>query len=113
MFCIQTPGRAWEQETEAAVRRKAFADYQINENSWLWPREMSSSCTAFRRITAKKFQLDYWTARKSVVFDQAENRMHAQKAYWPGYSLKNNLFLRFSSQRKSILFSTAYIWSNT
>ena len=40
----------------------------------------SSSCTACRRIAARRSPPTSSTGRTVVVFDQAENRLHAQKA---------------------------------
>ena len=41
---------------------------------------MRCSCIACRRIAEKKSPTRSWTREQSVVFDQAENRLHVQKA---------------------------------
>ena len=38
------------------------------------------SCTACPRTATKKSQTDVFESPASVVFDQAENRLHSQKA---------------------------------
>jgi len=45
------------QEAEAAVRRKAFADYQVNEKLVaLAKRNVNYHALAFQRIMVKKFR---------------------------------------------------------
>jgi ornithine carbamoyltransferase len=68
------------QEGEAAVRRQIFAPYQINEDlmSAAKPGALFMHCLPAHRgeeVTADVFESDI-----SVVFDQAENRLHCQKA---------------------------------
>jgi ornithine carbamoyltransferase len=68
------------QEAEAEVRRSVFAPYQVNEA--LMARAKSTAlfmhCLPAHRgeeVTAGVFE-----SSTSVVFDQAENRLHVQKA---------------------------------
>ncbi len=68
------------QEGEAEIRRKAFAGYQINDNvmSAANPECMVLHCLPAHReeeITNKVFE-----EHASEIFDEAENRLHAQKA---------------------------------
>lgn len=68
------------QEGEAEIRRKAFAGYQINDAvmSAAKPDAMVQHCLPAHReeeITAKVFE-----AHAAEIFDEAENRLHAQKA---------------------------------
>ena len=68
------------QEEEAAVRRKAFQGYQINDRllAAANPGCMVQHCLPAHReeeITAKVFE-----AHAGEIFDEAENRLHAQKA---------------------------------
>ena len=68
------------QEEEAAVRRKAFQGYQVNDQllEAANPGCMVQHCLPAHReeeITAKVFE-----AHAAEIFDEAENRLHAQKA---------------------------------
>ena len=68
------------QEEEKAVREKAFAGYQVNEELMSLTREgcMVQHCLPAHRgeeITAQVFE-----AHADEIFDEAENRLHAQKA---------------------------------
>ena len=68
------------QEEEKAVREKAFAGYQINAELMALtnPGCMVQHCLPAHRgeeITAEVFE-----AHAQEIFDEAENRLHAQKA---------------------------------
>ena len=68
------------QEDEAATRRAAFAGYQINDDvmAVAKPDAMVLHCLPAHReeeITAKVFE-----EHANEIFDEAENRLHAQKA---------------------------------
>lgn len=68
------------QESEAEKRRKAFKGYQINDEimSVAKPDAMVMHCLPAHReeeITAKVFE-----EHSAEIFDEAENRLHAQKA---------------------------------
>ena len=68
------------QEDEAAIRRKAFEGYQINDGvmAAARPDAMVLHCLPAHReeeITDKVFE-----AHAGEIFDEAENRLHAQKA---------------------------------
>ena len=68
------------QEAEAEARRQIFAGYQINDKvmSAARPDAMVLHCLPAHReeeITAAVFE-----AHAEEIFDQAENRLHAQKA---------------------------------
>ena len=68
------------QEDEAAERRRAFAGYQINDTVMAAanPGAMVMHCLPAHRgeeITAEVFE-----AHANEIFDEAENRLHAQKA---------------------------------
>jgi ornithine carbamoyltransferase len=68
------------QEAEAAMRRETFAPYQVNDElmALARPGALFMHCLPAHRgeeVTAEVFESD-----ASVVFDQAENRLHAQKA---------------------------------
>lgn len=68
------------QEEEAAIRRKSFEGYQINDTvmAIAKPDAIVLHCLPAHReeeITSKVFE-----AHAQEIFDQAENRLHAQKA---------------------------------
>jgi ornithine carbamoyltransferase len=68
------------QEKEAAKRRKAFAGYQVNDALFALarPDAVFMHCLPAHRdeeVTASVIEHS-----RSVVFDQAENRLHTQKA---------------------------------
>ena len=68
------------QEEERAVRAKAFTGYQINDELMALTNEgcMVQHCLPAHRgeeITAEVFE-----AHAQEIFDEAENRLHAQKA---------------------------------
>jgi ornithine carbamoyltransferase len=68
------------EEDEAAERRTAFADYQIDDELFglAEPNAVFMHCLPAKRgeeVTGSVIE-----SPRSVVFDQAENRLHAQKA---------------------------------
>jgi ornithine carbamoyltransferase len=68
------------QESESEKRRRAFAGYQINDELLSLAEEdaiLMHPLPAHRGEEVAEGVLD---SPQSVVFDQAENRMHLQKA---------------------------------
>src|SRR5882672_3928814 len=68
------------QETESDVRHRAFAPYQVNDAlmAQARPGALLMHCLPAHRgeeVTAEVFE-----SPAAVVFDQAENRLHCQKA---------------------------------
>ncbi len=68
------------QEAQAEARRRAFAPYQVNEElmARARPGALFMHCLPAHRgeeVTGGVFE-----SKASVVFDQAENRLHGQKA---------------------------------
>jgi ornithine carbamoyltransferase len=68
------------KEAEAEIRRAVFAAYQVNDDlmALAKPGALFMHCLPAHRgeeVTAEVFE-----SPASIVFDQAENRLHAQKA---------------------------------
>ena len=68
------------QEAEAEVRRRVFASYQVNEAlmALAKPGAVFMHCLPAHR--GEEVTADVFESSASVVFDQAENRLHCQKA---------------------------------
>jgi len=68
------------QERESARRKKAFHPFQVNEDlfSRARPDAIFMHCLPARR--GEEVTDGVMEGERSVVFDQAENRLHAQKA---------------------------------
>ena len=68
------------QEREAAKRKKAFRPYQVNEEllAQARPEAIFMHCLPARR--GEEVTDGVMESERSVVFAQAENRLHAQKA---------------------------------
>ena len=68
------------QEGEAAERRKAFEGYQINAElmKLAKPDAMVQHCLPAHR--GEEITADVFEAHADEIFDEAENRLHAQKA---------------------------------
>ncbi|MBM4237887.1 MAG: ornithine carbamoyltransferase [Euryarchaeota archaeon] len=68
------------QESEAEKREKAFAPYQVNS---ALVKKAKRDCIVMHCLPAHRgmeITDEVIDGKKSVVFDQAENRLHAQKA---------------------------------
>ncbi|MCI5892770.1 MAG: ornithine carbamoyltransferase [Clostridiales bacterium] len=68
------------QEAEKAERAKIFKDYQVNKElfSYSKPDSIFMHCLpAYRGYEVTEDVID---SERSVIFDEAENRLHAQKA---------------------------------
>jgi len=67
------------QEAEKAIRLKAFQGYQINEKLLsMAPKAKVMHCLPAHR--GEEITDGAMESAQSIVFDQAENRLHAQKA---------------------------------
>jgi ornithine carbamoyltransferase len=68
------------QEHQAGERRRAFADYQVNRElmAHAAPGALFMHCLPAHR--GEEVTADVLESPASVVFDQAENRLHTQKA---------------------------------
>ncbi len=68
------------QEDESEERKKVFADYQVNEDL-LWHASKDAivlHCLPAHR--GEEITAEVMEGKQSVIFDQAENRLHTQKA---------------------------------
>jgi ornithine carbamoyltransferase len=68
------------QEAQAEVRRAVFAPYQVNHAlmGLAKPGALFMHCLPAHR--GEEVTADVFESRASIVFDQAENRLHGQKA---------------------------------
>jgi ornithine carbamoyltransferase len=68
------------QEVEAAKRRRVFRPYQVNGSlmAMAAPGALFMHCLPAHR--GEEVTEDVLESSASVVFDQAENRLHTQKA---------------------------------
>ena len=68
------------QEAQSAERQRAFAPYQVNENLFALakPEAIFLHCLPAKR--GEEVTDEVMESPRSAVFDQAENRLHAQKA---------------------------------
>ncbi|HXY75111.1 MAG TPA: ornithine carbamoyltransferase [Dehalococcoidales bacterium] len=68
------------QESEAKIRRQAFAAYQINAKLMLKAKKDAIIMHCLPAHHGEEVAKGILDSKQSVVFDQAENRLHAQKA---------------------------------
>jgi ornithine carbamoyltransferase len=68
------------QEQEAILRRKAFAEYQVNEARFAIARPDAIFMHCLPAKRGEETTDGVIEDSRSAVFDQAENRLHAQKA---------------------------------
>ena len=68
------------QETEAEQRRQIFANYQVNSELLSLAREDAIVMHCLPAHHGEEVAEGILDSPRSVVFDQAENRMHVQKA---------------------------------
>jgi ornithine carbamoyltransferase len=94
IFCTEDPRQAvadadivytdvWTsmgQEDEAKQRRKVFADYQVNDGLLSLAKYDALLMHPLPAHHGEEVAENILYSPQSVVFDQAENRMHAQKA---------------------------------
>ncbi|MBA7710098.1 Ornithine carbamoyltransferase, anabolic [subsurface metagenome] len=72
------------QEAEAEHRRQIFASYQVNRELLSRAKEDAIVMHPLPAHHGEEIAEDILDSPKSVVFDQAENRMHLQKALLAG-----------------------------
>jgi ornithine carbamoyltransferase len=72
------------QDDEAAVRLEAFKDYQVNEELMNYAKPDALFMHDMPAYEGKEIAPGMMDHPRSVVFDQAENRLHAQKSILAG-----------------------------
>jgi ornithine carbamoyltransferase len=68
------------QEAEAAERRKVFMPYQINSDLMQHARKDAYVMHCLPAHRGDEITDEVIDSKQSIVFDEAENRMHVQKA---------------------------------
>jgi ornithine carbamoyltransferase len=68
------------QEGESNVRRQAFSGYQVNEASMTAARPDAMVLHCLPAHRGEEITAEVLEAHADEIFDQAENRLHAQKA---------------------------------
>jgi ornithine carbamoyltransferase len=68
------------QEAEAAQRKRAFQGYQVTMQMMRQAREGAVFMHCLPAHRNEEVAADVFESPLSVVFDQAENRLHSQKA---------------------------------
>jgi ornithine carbamoyltransferase len=68
------------QEWDAATRLKAFQDYQVNSRVVKMAKEDAVVMHCLPAHRGQEITDEVIEGPQSIVFDQAENRLHAQKA---------------------------------
>jgi ornithine carbamoyltransferase len=68
------------QEEETAERIKAFRDYQVNEKVVAMAKKDAVVMHCLPAHRGQEITDDVLEGPQSIVFDQAENRLHVQKA---------------------------------
>jgi ornithine carbamoyltransferase len=68
------------QEQEAVERRRVFREYQVNEDLFAGARPDAVFMHCLPAKRGEEVTDPVIESRRSVVFEQAENRLHAQKA---------------------------------
>ena len=68
------------QEAEAAERKRAFDGYQVTTAMMRHARDRAAFMHCLPAHRNEEVETDVFESPASVVFDQAENRLHSQKA---------------------------------
>ena len=68
------------QEAEAAARKRAFDGYQVTTQMMRHARGGAAFMHCLPAHRNEEVATDVFESPASVVFDQAENRLHSQKA---------------------------------
>lgn len=78
------------QEDEMEERKSAFKDYQINSEVLKLAKSDAIVMHCMPVHRGEEITEDVIESKKSVIFDEAENRLHVQKAILEWLLIKNN-----------------------
>jgi ornithine carbamoyltransferase len=68
------------QEEEKAIREKAFAGYQVNSELMKLAKDTAMVQHCLPAYRGQEITEDVFEAHADEIFEEAENRLHAQKA---------------------------------
>ena len=68
------------QEAEAAERQKVFAEYQINDRVMACAKRDAIVQHCLPAHRGEEISAEVFEAHAAEIFDEAENRLHVQKA---------------------------------
>ena len=68
------------QESEKAERQKIFMPYQVNKELFAYAKDDAVFMHCLPAYRGFEVTEDVIDGKQSVIFDEAENRLHAQKA---------------------------------
>jgi len=68
------------KEAEATERLKILGPYQVNASVWKQAKPGALVMHCLPAYVGKEISADVFDANQKTIFDQAENRLHAQKA---------------------------------
>ena len=80
MFCTRMSGRAWDRNPSREERKKIFKNYQINKRLLKEAKKDAIVMHCLPAHRGEEISSDVIDGPQSVVIDQAENRLHVQKA---------------------------------
>ncbi len=78
------------QESEQKAREAAFADYQVNEELMGWAATDALYMHCLPAHRGEEISAGLMDAADTVIWDEAENRLHAQKALMETLLLANS-----------------------
>ena len=68
------------QESEAAERKKQFCDFQVNEKFMALANKNAMVLHCLPAHRGEEITAEIFEKHANEIFDEAENRLHAQKA---------------------------------
>jgi ornithine carbamoyltransferase len=80
MFCTPTFGRAWAKRPRPELRRQRFQGYTVSLELLSLAKPDSLVMHCLPAHYGEEITYEAARSKNSVIFDQAENRLHAQKA---------------------------------